>query len=65
MSILAQIAITVLKEDRIMQKNVYSNLANNAILLSDVIGPSQATEGEIIYTGTEEVSWSVRELRHD
>lgn len=65
MSILAQIAITVLKENRIMQKNVYSKLANNAILLSDVIGPSQATEGEIIYAGTEEVSWSVRELRHN
>lgn len=65
MSILAQIAITVLKENRIMQKNVYSKLANNAILLSDVIGPSQATEGEIIYAETEEVSWSVRELRHN
>lgn len=45
MGILGQIAITVLKEDRIMQKNVYSKLENNTILLSDVIGHSQATEG--------------------
>lgn len=45
MGILGQIAITVLKKDRIMQKNVYSKLENNTILLSDVIGHSQATEG--------------------